>query len=183
MVRRYVLTGAPGAGKTVLLDALADRGWAVVAEAATDVITAAQAGGVDQPWAEGDFCDQVLALQRQRLQDAPTRSGVQVHDRSPLCTLALARHLRRPVSAALRAEIDRVLAEGVYEPTVFLVRPLGFIAASAARRITYAEALAFQGVHEAVYREHGFTLLDVPAAPPAARADLVESTIARLTGA
>jgi predicted ATPase len=36
--RRYVLTGAPGSGKTSLLQALAARGWAVVHEAATDVI-------------------------------------------------------------------------------------------------------------------------------------------------
>ncbi len=40
MPLRYVLTGAPGAGKTVLLHALAREGHAVVAEAATDVITA-----------------------------------------------------------------------------------------------------------------------------------------------
>jgi len=36
--RRYVLTGAPGSGKTALLGALRERGHAVVEEAATDVI-------------------------------------------------------------------------------------------------------------------------------------------------
>jgi predicted ATPase len=53
-VRRYVLTGAPGAGKTTVLRALRDRGFAVVGEAATDVITAGQHQGVAQPWRAPD---------------------------------------------------------------------------------------------------------------------------------
>ncbi len=178
MLHRYVLTGAPGAGKTVLLDALAARGWPVIREAATDVIAAMQADGVDQPWTTDGFCDRITALQRQRQQaPVPADVTVQVHDRSPLCTLALARHLDRPVTPALRAEVDRVLTERVYEPTVFLVQPLGFVEPTPARRISYPDALAFHAVHEEVYREHGFHLLDVPAGPPAARADLVEAAI------
>jgi len=181
MTRRYVLTGAPGAGKTVLLHALAARGWPVVEEAATDVIAALQADGIDQPWTREDFCDRIAALQRRRQRAVPADTTVQVYDRSPLCTLALAHHLDRTVTPALRAEVDRVLAEQVYEPTVFLVRPLGFIRPTPARRITYADSLTFQVVHEAVYRDHGFTLVDVPAGPSAGRADLVESAIRRLT--
>jgi len=180
VTRRYVLTGAPGAGKTVLLHALSSRGWPVVEEAATDVIAALHADGVDQPWTREDFCDRIVALQQQRQQaPVPADAAVQIYDRSPLCTLALAHHLDRLVSTALRAEVHRVLAEQVYEPTVLLIRPLGFIRPTPARRITYADSLTFQAVHEAVYREHGFTLVDVPAGPPAGRADLVESAIRR----
>jgi len=179
VTRRYVLTGAPGAGKkTVLLHALAAQGWPVVQEAATDVIVALQADGVDQPWTRDDFCDRIVALQRQR-QQAPVRADttMQIYDRSPLCTVALAQYLDQPVTPALRNEVHRVLAEQVYEPTVFLVRPLRFIRLTPARRITYADSLTFQAVHEQVYRDHGFTLIDVPAGPPAARTNLVESTI------
>lgn len=80
------------------------------------------------------------------------------------------------MSTALQVEVDRVLAERVYESTVFLVRPLGFVHATPARRITFADSLTFQAVHEQVYRAHGFTLVEVLAGPPAGRADLVEST-------
>lgn len=45
-MRRYVLTGTPGAGKSSLLRVLQQHGFPVVAEAATDVIAAAQAAGV-----------------------------------------------------------------------------------------------------------------------------------------
>ena len=39
-MKRFILTGAPGAGKTSILQALAAGGHAVVPEAATDVMTA-----------------------------------------------------------------------------------------------------------------------------------------------
>jgi predicted ATPase len=61
---------------------------------------------------------------------------------------------------------------------VFLVQPLGFITVTAARRISNQDSLYFHQVHEAVYREHGFELVDVPAASVAERAALVEQLIA-----
>src|SRR4051812_4253534 len=102
MLRRFVLTGAPGSGKTSLLLALRARGHAVIEEAATDVIVAVQAQGVDAPWERDDFVDLVVALQRERqLRPVPAGTMVQVFDRSPLCTLALAQYLKRPVTPLL----------------------------------------------------------------------------------
>lgn len=180
MPKRYVLTGAPGSGKTVLLRALADQGQAVVEEAATDVITRWWSDGVDDPWTRPDFCDRIAAVQRQRqTEPAPLGVEVQFFDRSPLCTLALARYLGHPVTAALTREVDRVVAERVYETTVFLVRPLGMIEATAVRRISYADALSFQAVHETVYRQHGYALVDVPAGPITDRTTFVRSVVSR----
>lgn len=174
MVRRYVLTGAPGSGKTVLLEALRERGHAVVEEAATDVIARQQARGVDEPWEQADFLDLVAGLQRERLREPlPESCELQFHDRSPLCTVALARFLGRPVTAALAAEVDRVIQESTFAPTVFLVRPLGFIEHTAARRVDYEQALEFGEVHVEVYREHGFDIVGVPAADPPTRAATV----------
>jgi predicted ATPase len=45
MPRRYVLTGALGAGKIALALALRDLGYVIVAEAATDVIAIERARG------------------------------------------------------------------------------------------------------------------------------------------
>jgi predicted ATPase len=85
-------------------------------------------------------------------------------DRSPVCTLALARQLESPVSALLQAEVDRVVAEHVYTG-VFFVRNLGFVQPTAARRISFEESLAFEQLHERTYRELGFELIEVPAGP------------------
>jgi predicted ATPase len=164
-----VLTGAPGAGKTTIADALRGRGHAVVREAATDVIARGH---------RGSFVDAILALQleRERAATAP----VQILDRSPLCTLALARYLQVTPSAALLAAAAR--AAEVYQPAVFLVQPLGFVTPTAARRISYEDSLRFAVIHEEVYREHGFTLIDVPKASTADRVALIETHLRRRPG-
>jgi predicted ATPase len=176
MLQRFVLTGAPGSGKTTLLHALSERGHAVVAEAATDVIVAEQASGVDAPWEQDSFIDLVVAVQMTRqLATVPVDATVQMFDRSPLCTLALARYQRRPVTAVLAAEIARVVSEQVYQPVAFLVRPLGFVEHTTARRISYQDSLTFEVQHRQVYREHGFTLVDVPRGSLSDRVEVVES--------
>jgi hypothetical protein len=48
-VHRFILTGAPGSGKTAILRHLELDGFGVVEEAATDVIALAQAQGIDEP--------------------------------------------------------------------------------------------------------------------------------------
>ncbi len=146
----YVLTGAPGAGKTALLRQLESDGYPVVEEAATDIIALEQARGCPEPWRRAGFPDAIVRLQRQREHQAglPAATGPVFCDRSPVCTLALSRFLGRPVSALVRAEVDRVVAERVFEQAVFFVRSLGFVTPTAARRISRTDALAFEEVHE-----------------------------------
>ena len=163
-MRRFIITGAPGAGKTTILAALRDRGYAVVDEAATDVIAREMALGRDRPSHDGGFLDAIVHLQRERQeQPAPPATTVQVFDRSPICTLALAHYLGQPVTPALSREVNRVVAAEIYRPQVFFVRLLGFITPTAARRITLTQSIAFERFHEEAYRDHGFELIDVPA--------------------
>jgi len=168
------MTGAPGCGKTSILAALRHQGYAVVPEAATDVIARQQARGVDQPWTRPEFIDQIVVLQHARQLEADENGpGVQLYDRSPICTLALARYLDRPATPRLAEEIKRLIEQQIFQRPVFFVRPIGFITPTSARRISYAESLAFERVHESAYREHGFELIDVPLAPVRERAALV----------
>ncbi|WP_329438951.1 AAA family ATPase [Streptomyces canus] len=161
-MRRYVLTGTPGAGKTSILHRLGELGHAVVEEAATEVIARAQAQGEDEPWTRVSFIDEIVTLQRQRQQEA-SGADLQVFDRSPVCTLALATYLGRPVSRTLGAELERITSEEIYERQVLFIRNLGFCEPTSARRISYQESLVFEKVHEETYRELGYQLIDIPA--------------------
>ena len=176
---RYILTGTPGAGKTAILRHLEQDGYATVEEAATDVIALQHALGIPEPWRDPGFIDRIVGLQQRRqiAADALSR-GVVLFDRSPVCTLALSRHLGLAPSRALRDEVKRLQTERLYERTVFFVRNLGFVEATAARRITLDEAMAFERLHELAYLELGFDLVEVPAGPLPARVALVRKMLA-----
>ena len=161
---RFILTGAPGAGKTAILRRLEQEGFGVVEEAATDVIALEQASGVAEPWRTAAFIDRIVDLQRLRqTRAADAADVVQFHDRSVVCTAALATWLGYPFSAALLSELQRIERQAVFQKQVFFIRSLGFIKATEARRISLENALRFEELHEKTYREHGFEI--VPVAP------------------
>lgn len=178
-MRRYVLTGTPGAGKTSILRGLADRGFEVVREAATEVISRAHARGEDEPWTRASFVDEVVELQRRQQLKPSGACSAQVFDRSPVCTHALADYLDLPVSRALAAEIERIVAADVYERQVFFIRNLGFCEPTGARRISFEESLVFEEIHERSYRQFGYELIDIPACDLARRVDMIASAISR----
>ena len=170
----YILTGAPGAGKTAVLRLLETSGYPVVEEAATDVIALGHALGRAEPWHDHDFIDKVITLQRQRLNSLRAAGDATVFfDRSPACTLALSRYLGFTTSRLLASEVGRIVAEGTYERTVFFIRNQGFVAPTAARQISFEDSLAFERLHEQTYRDLGFQLVEVPAGPLAERVALI----------
>ena len=170
------MTGAPGSGKTSILRALENLGYAVVEEAATDAIAAHHAQGNREPWEDPLFIDEIVQLQSHR-QCGPVRDGAtdQVHDRSVVCTLALARWMDYPVTATLREAVTRVTEGGLFDRRVFFVRPLGFCEPTPARRISYEDSLAFERVHETEYLRLGFELVDIPPGPVHERAALIDA--------
>lgn len=177
----YILTGAPGAGKTAVLRLLETSGYAVVEEAATDVIALGNALGREKPWQEHGFIDRIITLQRQRQNSVRATQGATVFfDRSPVCTLALSRYLGFTTSRLLAREVGRVVAEGMYEATVFFIRNQGFVQATAARRISFEDSLVFEQLHEQTYRDLGFQLVEVPAGPLADRVALIRQTVGQL---
>lgn len=187
-MRRFILTGAPGSGKTAILRQLELDGFGVVEEAATDVIALSQARGVDEPWLRPDFTETIAALQRRRRLAAdglPPGTGCVMFDRSPVCTHALALYLGHPVGPVLAEELDRILDEGSYERRVFFVSGQGFITPTPARRITASEARRFEELHAEAYRRHGYQLVAVPAGPLDVRVAQVRaeaSAVADLSG-
>jgi predicted ATPase len=153
------VTGAPGAGKTAIIRQLEIDGFDVVEEAATDVIALWQAKGIAEPWRRPEFIDAVVSLQQTRERRSVCATDrVQFHDRSVVCTAALADYLGFPRSQNLLQELQRLRTEDVFQGRVLFLRNLGFITPTAARRITYEETVRFEQIHERAYRDLGFEL-------------------------
>jgi predicted ATPase len=179
-LKRFILTGAPGSGKTVILRQLEVEGYSVVEEAATDVIALWQARGVADPWTQPEFIDAIVELQRMRQSGtAGNKKMVQFHDRSPVCTAALATYLGFTFSQALSDELERIGTEAIFQRRVFFVRNLGFVSPSDARRISFEEALRFERIHEETYRRFGFDLIYIEPGSPSERAAAIAQMVLR----
>ena len=140
-MRRYILTGTPGCGKTSLIRALEMTGASVVAEAATDII----------------------AYKQMQIDLSSEYSDLHFYDRSPICTYALAMYLNFQPSDNLMQEIERIRKYNIYDQKVFFIDNLGFIENTDARQISYEESLEFEKVHLAAYEKFGFSCVHIPA--------------------
>ena len=173
-MQRYILTGAPGAGKTVLLRRLELAGFPVVEEAATDLIALVTARGIAEHWKEDGFIDDIVALQRTRQRRADAwPDPVVIFDRSPVCTWALCEWIGREPPAALVEEMARIERERAYQRRVFFLENLGFVTPTEARRISYEDTVRFEATHRAVYRRFGYDLVSIPPGDVEARFEQV----------
>ncbi|HTP88648.1 MAG TPA: AAA family ATPase [Bryobacteraceae bacterium] len=177
-MKRFIITGAPGAGKTAIVRQLEFDGFSVVEEAATDVIAAAQADGTAEPWTDPSFIDTVARLQRDRQIRASHQPGeIQFHDRCVVCTAALAAYLGHPISPYFAGELERIRKEAIFQNRVFFIRNLGFVTHTEARRISFEETLRFEKIHEEIYRDFGFELILVEPASVADRAARIRAAV------
>ncbi|MGB9380423.1 AAA family ATPase [Candidatus Binatus sp.] len=173
-MKRYIITGTPGCGKTSIIRSLEVAGYAVVEEAATDIIALRQAQGIAEPWTHPYFIDDITSLQIQRQTRIADVSSVQFYDRSPLCTYALSAWLSFPISKTLADEMERIAKAQIYQKQVFFIENLGYCEPTAARKITYEDSLRFEKVHEETYNSFGYECLRVAPRDLSARVDQIK---------
>ena len=173
-MKRYILTGTPGCGKTSIIRSLEVAGYAVVEEAATDIIALRQAQGIAEPWTHPSFIDDIANLQKLRQMRIAGLAGVQFYDRSPVCTYALSVWLGFPISITLADEMERIASAQIYQKQVFFIENLGFCEPSAARKISFEDSLKFEKVHEETYRSFGYECIKVAPLELAARVEKIK---------
>jgi predicted ATPase len=124
------------------------------------------------------FIDAIARLQRERQIRADSHpADVQFHDRSVVCTAALAAWLGHPRSPFLVSELERVKKEAIYQQRVFFIRHLGFVTPTDARRISFEDTMRFERLHEQTYRDFGFDLASVKPGSLKERVNLIKAVI------
>ena len=173
-MKRYIITGTPGCGKTSVIRALELTGASVVSEAATDLIAFRQAQGDTAPWKHLNFIDDIVRLQKHRQIDmCENYSDLHFYDRSPICTYALALYLGFEPSHNLMSEIQRIHKYDIYEKRAFFLENLGFITNTDARKKSFEDSLKFEQVHRDAYAKFGYECIAVPTKPIDERVEII----------
>ncbi|MBA2652002.1 MAG: AAA family ATPase [Tatlockia sp.] len=176
-MKRYIITGTPGCGKTSVIRAIELTGASVVSEAATDLIAFRQAQGDTAPWKHSNFIDDIVELQKHRQIDmCADYSQLHFYDRSPICTYALALYLEFKPSHNLMNEIKRIQKYNIYEKQVFFLENLGFITNTDARQISFEDSLIFEQIHRDAYAKFGYECAEIPAKSINERVDIILRT-------
>ena len=177
-MKRYIVTGAPGSGKTSVLQMLEFQGFKVVHEAVTEIMRNNQKNGMDAPWQESFFLQQILDLQKTRLaKDEKSVHGVEFHDRSVLDTYILGIYLQQDCPKMLEAEIRSILQTGIYETRVFFFESLESYQTTPERRMSREEAHLFGLLHEKVFLEFQFQLIKVPPMQVSQRVEFIKNCV------
>ena len=169
VLRRAVLTGGPGTGKSTLLAALALNSVATEPEIARQVLEAP--GGMalraEQPVSFGRA---MLAGEIASFQRAARLGGLVVFDRGLPDTVGFFHLGKLPVPQQLE-HACRTLR---YEGPIFRAPPWPEIYRSDEQRIqTWAEAVASDAAVIAAWREYGYEPIDLPFASVAERVAFV----------
>ena len=159
--RLNVVTGPPGSGKSTLIAALAAAGIATSAEIGRQIIREQVAAGGDAlPWRDEVAFAELMCPREVAAHAAALASGdTVVLDRGVPDVVAFLRASRLPVPRAIEAAARACR----YNPRVFLAPfwPAIFVQ-DAERPRPAAYARATHDVMVATYRDHGYTLVELP---------------------
>jgi len=164
-MKRYVITGGPGSGKScVILELELRKEW-VTREAAEDYIKLRQAHRIPKPWEEKDFQQKILDLSIQRESRVPRNIERVFHDRSVIDGLAYEPEGTDIYTNILRAATQREkrLDNLNSYDGIFMVELLGEFETTITRREDRKKALELQSKFDKAYRGLGYSPIYVPA--------------------
>lgn len=182
--RRVVVTGGPGAGKTVLLEELARRGHPYAPESARTIIRERLARGLPPRPDPAEFAYEILGRDIEQYRgvtrgprpDRATAGAGDLHffDRSILDALGMLDQL----GILSARERDRHLTDYPYHRQVFLLPPWEAIyRVDSERDQTFGESVRVHDTLRQWYLRCGYETVSVPPGPVADRCDLVLKTL------
>lgn len=179
MPSRIIITGGPGAGKTTLINALAQAGFAVAPEAGRAIIrTQQENGGRALPWTDPlAFAEAMLAHDLASYADLGTQAGPVFFDRGIPDVVGYLRLEGLPVPDHM-LEAARTQR---YSGDVFICPPWRAIySTDDERRQTPEVAERTYQVMVETYTALGYTLRPVPRAPVDTRVRFVRDVLAEM---
>jgi predicted ATPase len=168
----FVITGGPGSGKSTLISALRDAGFAVAEEAGREIIRYEIAmGGRALPWADRQlFAERMLELDVARYDALSESNGPVFFDRGIPDVAGYLRLSGLPVPDALARVADTCR----YNRLVFLAPYWADIYThDGERRQTPDEAARTGEIMRTIYSEYGYEPLELPRASVDARVRFV----------
>jgi len=172
---RFVFAGGPGAGKTTVIDALAERGYHCLPDVARAIIKARLHGGRSARPAPVDFAKAIFDCDVANYRSAPVDRTC-LFDRGVVDALGML----RGCGAMTQDDVDLNLRRYPYNPTVFVFPPWQAIYHTDSERDQSFEASVrvFESV-KTWYTRCGYRLQEVPPSPLEQRVAFVERAVAQ----
>lgn len=169
MIKRIIITGAPGTGKSTLIQALAAQGFSIVEEPARDIIAEQRLIGGDGLWEKNTASFLSLLLSRSIERFTQTAGDLTLYDRGIPDCIAYAELAGSPMpSAHQAASIFR------YHPEVFIAPPWAAIyTTDDERTMSFRAVCSFYEHLVSAYAGHGYELIELPCATVAERMNFV----------
>jgi predicted ATPase len=158
MYKRIIITGAPGVGKSTLINALATQGFQTVKEPARDIIAEQRLIGGDCLWGKNtkNFLSLLLSRSIERYQTV--RSNLTIFDRGIPDCIAYSE-----VAGFIMPTAHQATAIYRYHPQVFVAPPWAEIyTTDNERTMTFAATLDFHHKLISAYSKHGYELVELP---------------------
>jgi len=175
LIKRYIITGGPGSGKSTLVDGLEKAGYACSAEISRVMIKAEVAKGSDcLPWLDiSCFSDKVIAEMKRAWQQS-AENAMTFFDRGIPDVIAYLKLADLPVPERYLSDLSR----HPYEKEVFILPPWNDIYVNDSERWqSFEEATAiYQAIRE-TYTGYGFKLTELPKASETARIGFILDAI------
>jgi len=171
-IKRYIITGAPGTGKSTTLEALRLRGHYCYNEISREIIKEQQEKGGDIfPWTKVEAFSEICYMRMQKqLAEAPAPTIF--YDRGIPDIIAYLRRQGKQEKTAYHKGIE------LYEKKVFLFPGWKEIFINDDQRPeSYEEAMEVEKFLRSTYREFGFEVIEVPICSIAERIVFIEEII------
>ncbi len=178
-LRFTVISGGPGSGKSTLIDALEQHGFARTVEAGRAIIQHQVAiAGTALPWADRAlFAELMLSWEMRSHEMAKTKKGTVFFDRGVPDVIGYLTLCGLPVPAHMEEAARRFQ----YGKTVFLAPPWREIfGQDAERKQNFDEAVRTFEAMETTYRKLGYEIALLPKASVRERIDFIGNTLPSL---